>query len=299
MVHHDPRHRPDWRSSYTSGPTPIADFLIGAWQVIIVTGLGLLLSFVAAFALASVLVDGIGTWTGATAAWAALVADASSQPHDLIGIGVIMAQNLVCGAVISFLVAAPALRRCLGHENIKWLAKEIGSPSGIAALRVGITCLVIHLLISLAVAALLAAAGVIIPAPDAIGTIVSPHTFAATHLSSGGGGGWPPGAEGLSNFAVVLIVLLLVASAVVGAAIYSIAYGAAAIIGAQGVSGGAARGASAVGASIVAVLCTGEPYKRWNFEPSQMIFAGIVKGVAAGALYAVILLAGAAFLGVG
>jgi hypothetical protein len=298
MVHHDPRHRPDWRSSYTSDLTPIADFLIGAWQVIIVTGLGLLISFVAAFALASAFVDGIGAWTGATAAWAALVAEASSQPHDLIGIGVIMAQNLVCGAVMSFLLAAPSLRRCLRHDNIKWLAKEIGSPSGIAALQVGITCLVIHLLISLAVAAVLAAAGVIIPAPDAIGTIVSPHTFAATYLSSGGGGGWPPGAEVLSNFAIVLIVLLLVVSAVVGAAIYSIAYGAA-IIGAQGVSGGAARGASALGASIVAVLCTGEPYKRWNFGASQMIFAGIVKGVAAGALYAVILLAGAAFLGVG
>jgi hypothetical protein len=103
----------------------------------------------------------------------------------------------------------------------------------------------------------------------------------------------------------VLIVLLWFGGALIATVIYSMAFGTAAVmggghfVGARIVSGGIAEAGSAFGALIAAVLCTGAPDQRWEFDSFRMIVAGAVKGIATGSLYIIILLAGAAILGVG
>jgi hypothetical protein len=305
-VHHPQRHTPSARSSYTSARTPVADFLVNAVQMIFLTAIVLFFALAAAGVTGFIIVDGIGGLTGGTAAWAALVSKASAEPHGLIDAGAIFAQNLVCGAIVSLLLAAPTLRRCLKRDSIKWLAKEVGSPEAIAALRLGVTCLAIHLLIGLAVAALLSALGFIVPAPGGFHTVVAPFTFAAGYLAGGdGGGNWPPGADDLSSLAAVLIILLWFGGALVATAVYTMAFGAAAMmggghfLGARLVSGGTAGAGSAFGALIASVLYTGDPSERWQFDSLRMVTAGAIKGAATGSLYIIILLAGAAILGVG
>jgi hypothetical protein len=301
-IHQPQHHTPSGRSSYTSARTPVADFLVSAIQTIFLTAIILFFALATAGLAGLVVVDGIGSLTGATAAWAALVAKASAEPHGPIEASSIFAQNLVCGTIISLVLAAPALRRCLRRDSVKWLAKEMGSPEAVAALRLGVTCLVIHLLISLAVAALLSALGFIVPAPGGFHMVVAPLTFAAGYL---GGGGWPPGADDLSSLAIVLIILLWFGGALIATAIYSMAFGAAAMmggghfLGARIVSGGIAGVGSAFGALIASVLYAGSPYKRWQFDSFRMVMVGAVKGMATGSLYIIILLAGAAILGVG
>jgi hypothetical protein len=115
-----------------------------------------------------------------------------------------------------------------------------------AALHLGVTCLALHLLISLAVAALISVLGFVAPAPGGFHTVVAPLTFAAGYLAGGnGGGGWPPGTEDLTSLAFVLIVLLWFGGALIATVIYWMAFGTAAVmVAATSLASGSCRGES-------------------------------------------------------
>ncbi|MDP3491484.1 MAG: hypothetical protein Q8R82_00095 [Hyphomonadaceae bacterium] len=283
------RHTPV--TSGQVGPTPIADFVIGAISTVMAVIFVPIMIVVFLAIPAWGLVTLVAQPTGLLDAWAGLVASVSTPIAAPAEFAVMMTQNLVVAACVSALVSLPYMRRALEPFRVKWLAEAIDAPQAWAAAQVGVSCLGLHVALGAGIAALLGLGGFALPGPE-VTSVVNAGSIVGD-IVGGGGGGWPPGAEALGQFAIITWMLIVLCALFIAMALGA---GVAVLSAAGSAMGGAA---SAAGAVLGAAWTSGEQTGKGRLSFKTAIGAGIWRGVAVGAVYTAIVLAGAAVIGVG
>jgi hypothetical protein len=128
--------------------------------------------------------------------------------------------------------------------------------------------------------------------------VVAPQSIAAIAL----GGGAPPGPEALSGFAVACIAFLIVLGALVAAVVFVLGWTVASSVFGAVAGEAAAAGASALGVLIIHSLTCGNAYDHAGRLRRTRVYdasdRGFLHGAIGGGLYATIVLAGAAIVGV-
>jgi hypothetical protein len=286
-------------SSYTSGPTPIADLiekLLAGTMIVIMTPL---LAAILIFGPATLFVYGFGGLTGLTAAWAELVLEVSTTPHGALPFSAMLVQNLVCGAIISLLLALPSIRRALDRYNLRGIAQSVGTSTAIAALQLSAAAVFLHLSLGLLVAAVMSALGMLCPMPLGAETVVPPETLAFFIVSGGAGGGWPPTADALSVFAIFALSMGMLAGALFGATLWCALGFLAHRLAPAGASQAAGESASALGVALANAVTRGRDQRLYFDWRREVLWTGLAHGALSGALFAMLVLAGAMLLGIG
>ncbi len=288
-----------YQSGYTSGPTPIADFVESLIRGVVIVVMGPIFVLVIVMAPAALLVYGIGGVTGLTDAWAQLVLQVSTTPGGAADVAAMLLQNVIGGAVVSLVLAIPTIKRSLASYNLRDTAQSLGTSTAVAALQLSATALLLHVALGILVAAIMTALGMLLPMPGGYGTAVAPETLAYFIVSGGAGGGWPPTVDTLSGFAILALTALAILGAVLGATLWLVlGFVAQRLLPASSVEA-AGGGASALGAALSNALTRGEDSHMRYSWPGSTIRTGLVQGALTGAVFATLVLAGAAVFGVG
>ena len=282
---------------YTSGPTPVADFIVKVWQgivIAIVTPLGL---FALAMMPAYFLIQGLGNFIGLTPAWAELVHASASFGVTIPFMGMLL-QNLAAGVVVTLILSIPLVRRCIKNHRVREIAKSVGTSTAVAAFELSLGALALYALLGVLIAVAISALGLILPVPGGYDTVVASATFMFNGLE-GSGGGWPPPADQISMFATLMLAFLLLVGMVLGASSWALFWGLGKAAASAGASEAAGGGASALGALLALAVTGGRDTSLGYGSFWEAVWRGVGHGALSGALLALILLAGAAVLGVG
>lgn len=287
-----------YQSGYTSGPTPIADFFESLFKGTVIAIMGPIFVLVIVMAPSALLVYGIGGVTGLTDAWAQLVVQASTTP-GAADFAAMLLQNVLFGAVVSLVLAIPVIRRSLESYKLRDAAHSLGTSTAVAALQLSAAALLLHVALGILVAAIMTALGMLLPMPGGYGTAVAPDTLAFFFVTGGAGGGWPPTVDTLSAFALVALTAMILLGALLGATLWLVLGFVAQRLLPASSTEAAGGGASALGAALSNALTRGEDSHMRYSWPGSTIRTGLVQGALTGALFATLVLASAAVLGVG
>lgn len=286
-------------SGYTTGPTPVADFVEKVVVGIVMVVMGPVFAAILICGPAILLVYGIGGVTGLTAAWAELVLQVSTVPVDALSFSTMLLQNLACGAIISLLLALPAIRRTLERYNLRNVAQQVGTSTAVAALQLSAAAILLHLTLGLLVAAVMTFLGMTFPMPFGQETVIAKETLAFFFVSGGAGGTWPPTVDQLSLFAIFALSMMIFAGAVFGSALWIGLGFVAQRLAPASAAEAASEGASALGTALSYAVTKGEEARLYYDWRSRAVWTGLAHGALTGAIYAGLVLAGAAVLGVG
>lgn len=286
-------------TGYTSGPTPIADFIEKAFKGTILIFMAPVFALIVIFGPATLLVYGIGGVTGLTQAWAELVVQVSSAPGGAISFSTMLIFNLACGAIVSLFLAIPVIRRSLDRYRLRDIAQSVGTSTAVATLQLSATAVLLHVTLGLLVAAVMTLLGILFPMPFGFETVVTPDTLAFSILSGGAGGGWPPTADALSVFAILALSALIFAGALFGSTLWLALGLVAQRLAPASATEAAGAGASALGVALTNAITRGEDTRLHYDWRTNVFWTGLAHGALSGAIFGTLVLAGAAVLGVG
>jgi hypothetical protein len=240
----------------------------------------------AAAAIGAFLFYGIGSWTGITAAWAALASQVTA-PMSLSGATLLpaMLQNFSFAFVMGLLLAIPEIRKSLERSRTRVLVTTVASPGAVPALGLGSSCFLLHVVLSLVIAGMLAPLGIALP-----GFGDTPVNFIVAAM----GGGWPPDVESLSAFGIFVLAGLIGLGVLIGMAAGFLGWTAFSLSARNTVAEAAGGVASAFGTTVALAITTGEE-RDLNFKGAM--FHSAAKGAVTGFVYALVLLVGAAIMG--
>jgi hypothetical protein len=284
---------------------------------------------------AYVLVHWLGAALGLTDAWLHLEKIASETASSLSDYGSLVGQNLIFGAIVGLVLAVIRYKRVQSNERLRGILEAVVSPTGYNALRIGFSCLVLHLSISMAIAYCLAQLGVALPLPEFIGgthvaVLAVNNHFIATGggLGGGGGGGGGPSNDDLLDILVSLIGMIVMVALIAGV-VFTVSYWGAGWlawkkvywlgIGIKGAAEEVSYGAAVKLGMVFFLVMTGKvggappqvksltPAERrkeidsvWN-ENDDKLWAMIGRGMLNGSIHAIIyvaaVVAGSAILG--
>lgn len=283
------------------------DIFVGLVQGAIFLVIGILVLALVTYGLAYVAVHAIG-FTGLLDAWAGLVvltvSDGFSAPLVL--------ESVLFGAIVGVLLALAQFRHRWRQHHHEWIVEALVSPDTLTAVRYGLVCVVLNVVISMLAAWIVSQLGVQFPWPTALGGHGAAVLITGAMAGGGGagGGGWDPesflmGLVFLTCFisiAVAIVVALswsglgwlLVQSAPSATALH--AMGAAAARGAV-YGGSLATTGALMQLALTGRLASNPHYIRneaWFFPA---LFNGLAIGAANAALMGIIVMAGAALFG--
>ena len=198
------------------GEAVFGDIVVG----LIATTVGVFLAVVLCGLIAMSVANAIGyvaQETGLLQAWEALVAVGDAGPLTPETFAALIWNNLMFGAAAGAVLGLVQFVRRWRSDRHRKLVETVISPSSLAALSYGATCLALHVAIGLLAAwAAGALFGVFLPSP---GALLSGHDAALVlaHMSGDfGGGGFGGGAgETIIGLLFLMIFLLLVVALVV------------------------------------------------------------------------------------
>lgn len=286
-------------SGYSTGPTPIADAIEWLFKGAVILVMVPIFAVILVMAPAALLVYGIGDITGLTAAWAQLVAEASTAPGSAVAFTSILMLNFGCGAIVSLFLAIPTIKRSLEQYRLRDVAHSLGTSTAVAAFQLSAGAILLQIALGMIVAIAMTGLGMLFPAPFGYETVVAPDTLAYFIVTGGVGGGWPPTADTLSVFALLALSILMLAGSLLGASLWLVLGYAAQRLVPMSATEAAGGGASALGSVLANALTRGEDRRLPYSWVSETVGKGMLQGALSGALFGALVLAGAAVLGVG
>lgn len=288
---------PLYQGSYTSGPTPIADWVERIFVGAIIGIMGPFVAAGLAIAVAWVLIGGIGGWTGLTAVWAELVGRASAVPTGPADIAILLVQNIVCGALVAIVLAVPTIRRSLERFRLQEIARTLGSSTAAVAAQMSAGAILLYMVLGIFISLAMMAVGLLLPLPGVAQSAVGAGSLAFALLS--GGGGWPPSVDSLSDFAIFALAAALLMGGLFGAVLWPLLAFASQRLLPSATSEALASAGGAVGIAIGNALSGGRGPETRYWTLGDAAWKGVATGALSGFIYGVVVLVGAMVLGVG
>jgi hypothetical protein len=160
---------------------------------------------------AHVLVNWIGVPLGLIQAWTHLERLSSEHASSISDYGRLVGQNVVFGMFSGIAIGALRYRRLQTNKLMKWLLEAVLTPTGYSATKVGLSCLVLHVSISVVVAIVLSVFGVLLPLPHFAGETYFALLATGNQFVAGGGGG-SPDSDILVNLISAILIIAFFAS---------------------------------------------------------------------------------------
>lgn len=289
---------PPYQGSYISGPTPIADWVERIFVGAIIGIMGPFVAAGLAIAVAWVLIDGIGGWTGLTAVWAELVARASAVPAGPTDIATLLVQNIVCGALVALVLAVPTIRRSLERFRLQEIARTLGTSTAAAGAQMSASAILLYMALGIFISLAMMVLGLLLPLPGIAQSAAQPDSVAFAFFT-GTGGGWPPSVDSLSDFAIFALTAALLLGGLFGGLLWPLLAFASQRLMPVGTSEAVAGAGGALGVLLANALTGGRgaDARYWTFRDAA--WKGVGTGALSGFIYGVVVLFGAMVLGVG
>lgn len=288
---------PLYQGSYTSGPTPIADWVERIFVGAIIGIMGPFVAAGLAIAVAWVLIGGIGGWTGLTAVWAELVGRASAVPTGPADIAILLVQNIVCGALVALVLAVPTIRRSLERFRLQEIARTLGTSTAAAGAQMSASAILLYIALGIFISLAMMVLGLLLPLPGIAQSAAQPDSVAFAFFS--GGGGWPPSVGILSDFAIFALAAGLLLGGLLGGLLWPLLAFASQRLMPVGASEAVAGAGGALGVLLANALTGGRGADTRYWTLGDAAWKGVATGALSGFIYGVVVLIGAMVLGVG